>query len=145
MPNFQFRVEGLDKTISNIKMFDMEKRIQAKKIVRTTTLAIGRKARRDVPVSPASRKKSAGKPGDLKKSITTKFYHGDLVGVVYPKIPKGAHRSIVTKGTKIRYTKSGAHRGRVLPQPFMQPAKDTQISSFNSQMKKIWEDEETIV
>lgn len=143
MLNVQFTIEGVDKTVSNLNIYDMEKKKEAQKIVRSVTNKVARKARADVPVSPASRKKSAGQPGDLKKSITTKYYHGDLVSTIYPKIPKGAHRSIVTKGTKQRFTKSGKNRGRVKPQPFMQPAKDSQVGDFNSRMKKIWEDEVT--
>jgi len=138
-------VEGVGDVQKSIGAFDMDKRRDAGKIVRKTTNKIGRTARSLVPVSPANRKKSSGSPGDLKDSIRAKFYHGDLVSVTIPRYPKGAHRYIIENGTKSRRNKAGANRGRVSAKPFMKPAKDQQIGTFNAQMASLWEKDTTTI
>lgn len=140
-----FDVEGVGDVVRKIGTFDMDKRRAAGKIVRRTTSKVGKQARSLVPVSPANRKKSSGTPGDLKNSIRSRYYHGDLVSVTIPMYPKGAHRYIIEHGTKTRRNNAGANRGKVRAKPFMQPAKDAQIGPFNLEMTKLWENDTTTI
>lgn len=141
----KFQVDGVGEVVRKIGMYDMEKRRDAGKIVRKTTTRVGKEARSLVPESPANRKKKTGSPGDLKKSISAKYYHGDLISVTIPRYPKGAHRYIIEHGTKNRVNKKGQNRGRIEAKPFMAPAKRSQIPYFNAEMKKLWEIDETII
>lgn len=140
-----FEVDGVGKVVRNINAFDMEKKSAAGKIVRKTTSKVGRSARGAVPVSPNSRKKTHGSPGDLKSSIRAKYYHSDLVSVTIPRYPKGAHRYIIEHGTTMRTNRKGQNRGRVTAKPFMKPSKEEHVPFFNAEMRKIWEGKETII
>lgn len=139
------KIEGANETIANLSAFDMEKKKEAMTVVRKHTNGVRKEAKKRVPVSPADRKKSAGAPGDLKGSIRAKYFFGGLGSMVMPAKPKGSHRHLVEYGTGMRQTKSGANRGRNSVQPFMEPAKSSQESSYNSAMKQIFEGGETII
>lgn len=143
MARVTFRIEGTQQTMRNLNMYDMDRKRKAQDIVKKHTNAVRKAARRTVPVTPNGRRKSAGSPGDLKKSIRSKYYYNNLGSWTAPTIPKGSHRNIVEKGTVNRRTKRGANRGRVSPQPFMEPAKRAQEGSYNRAMKALWEDDET--
>ncbi|UDY80763.1 tail component [Geobacillus phage GR1] len=141
-----YQIEGERETIRNINMFDMEKKKGAMTIVRKHTNAVRKAAKQRVPVSPSNRKKSAGSPGDLKKSIRAKYYYQGLGSMVMPAKPKGSHRHLVEYGTKNRYQrKTGRFVGRNKPQPFMTPAKRSQEASYNAAMRQLFEGDETIV
>lgn len=146
MARINFEIEGVGETVRNLSAFDMEKKQKAIKIVRKHTNAVRRNAKKTVPVSPANRKKSAGAPGDLKKSIRAKYFFGGLGSMVMPAKPKGSHRAIVEYGTQNRRNIStGANRGRVSPHPFMEPSKRSSEGEYNSEMKKLFEDDETVI
>jgi HK97 gp10 family phage protein len=145
MPRIVVKIEGEKETIANLSMFDMKKKKQAMQVVRKHTNAVRRTAKKLVPVSPANRKKSRGAPGDLKSSIRAKYFFQGLGSMVMPAKPKGSHRHLVEYGTGNRYNKKGQYRGRNSPQPFMEPAKRAQEASYNAEMKKIFEGDNTVV
>lgn len=132
------KIEGENQTVANINMFDMKRKAEAMAVVRKTALAVGRQARKRVPVSPSNRKKSAGSPGDLKKSIRSKFFYEGLGAMVMPAKPKGSHRHLVEYGTQERRTSKGANRGKAPAQPFMIPARSSQESYYNAEMARIF-------
>ena len=140
-----FEVEGVGQVVKDIGIFDMERRSAAGKVVRKTTGKIGRVARSLASVAPAGQVMRYSKPGDLKSSIRSKYYHGDLVSVTIPRLPKGWTRNFIEKGTVQRTNKKGQNRGRIKPKPFMKPAREGQEAFFNKEMKKIWEDDETVI
>jgi HK97 gp10 family phage protein len=131
-------VEGERQTVKNIGLFDMKKKQAARSIVKKSAARVKKKARADVSVSPASRKKSSGSPGDLKKSIRTKYYYEGLGAMVMPAKPKGSHRHLVEYGTKKRTSRRG-NRGKMKANPFMGPAKQSEEGSYNRQMKSLFE------
>lgn len=143
MTDIKVTVTGEKETTYKLNMFNMEKKAEAMKVVRKAALGVGREARKNVPVS--SRKKSTGSPGDLKKSIRTKFYYDNLGAMIIPYKPKGSHRAIIEHGTKMRRNKKGQNRGSITPKPFMVPAKKSQESSFNAGMIKIFEKGKTTI
>lgn len=70
-----------------------------------------------------------GKTGNLRRSLAVsrgrrirKYPHGNLVAILGPSWPLGAHGHLIEKGTRLRKTKDGASRGRMPAQPFMGPA-----------------------
>jgi hypothetical protein len=139
------RIEGANETIRNLSAFDMRKKQEAMKIVRKHASGVRRIAKQTVPVSPSGRKKSAGSPGDLKRSIRAKYYFQGLGAMVLPAKPKGSHRHLVEYGTGERRTSTGANRGRNTANPFMEPAKRSQETSYNAAMEHLFEDGDTIV
>lgn len=142
--NISFEVEGEQVTISNVQKFDTEKKALIKALVKVTAANVWKDARARVPVSPADRKKKKGNPGDLKASITRKTYFEGLGAMVLPANPKGAIRGIVEAGTSPRFTKKGAYRGSVSPQPFMEPAKQAQEPVYNAALAAMFKSD-TIV
>ncbi|PED63974.1 HK97 gp10 family phage protein [Priestia megaterium] len=137
MTEVVIRIEGTEQTIANINMYDMKKKRQMLTVVRTTANAVRKEARSTVPVWPSDRKLSSGHPGDLKSSIRAKYYFQGLGAMVLPFKPKGSHRHLVEYGTRQRRTRSGANRGSMKAEPFMQPAKSSQEGSYNAQMERI--------
>lgn len=140
-----FEVDGVGKVVKDIGAFDMKKRQDASVIVKKTTGKVGRTARELVPVSPAGRVGKYTQSGDTKASIRAKYYHGNLVSVTIPRLPKGWARNFIEGGTAQRRNKKGQNRGRMKPQPFMGPAKANHTAFFNSEMKKLWEGDETVI
>ena len=145
MANVIFSIQGEAETVRKISAFDMKKQKEARVVVKKHATAVRKNARNIVPVSPSSRKKSSGKAGDLKSSIRTKYYFDGLGAMVIPNKPKGSHRHLVEYGTKDRHKKNGKFVGRNKPQPFMKPAKAAQESSYNREMKGVFEGDDTIV
>jgi len=138
------RIEGQEETIRNVSSFDVQKTDQLRKIVREFGRKIGSAARKEVPVSPPTRKKTHGSPGDLKKSIKAKYYYQNLGAMVGPMKPKGAHRGIIEYGTKERTTKNGHKTGKISPHPFMEPARKQYENTYNQKIKEVF-DEDVIV
>lgn len=67
--------------------------------------------------------------GGLKRSLAVtrgrrirKYPSGNLLAVLGPAWPIGAHGTIVERGTANRRTKSGANRGAMPANPFLEPA-----------------------
>lgn len=143
-------LDGVEGTVAKMKSWDLEKRAKLKTIVKKTATAVRAEARNKVPVSPANRLKTKRKdgtrsqPGDLKASISAKYRLEGLGAMVLPLRPKGNHRYIVEEGTKQRFNKKGQNRGSVSPQPFMEPAKESQLSSYNAAMIELFKNEEEI-
>lgn len=145
MPRITIRVEGQQDTIRRINIFDQQKKDKAAEVVKKHAAAVRKSAKKSVPVSPSSRKKSAGSPGDLKKSIRAKYYFDGLGAMVLPNKPKGTHRHLVEYGTGNRRWKNGKSTGKMSPQPFMEPAKRAQEAKYNREMEQIWENGDTTV
>ncbi|MEV2699506.1 hypothetical protein ABND62_21730, partial [Paenibacillus larvae] len=90
------------------------------------------------------RKKSKGKPGDLKRSIRPKYMEGGLSATVVPRKPKGAHRHLVEYGTRQRRNKKGANRGKMPKKPFMSIAERHAEGRYNKELERIFGRDETI-
>ncbi|MDT2261587.1 hypothetical protein P7H06_21730 [Paenibacillus larvae] len=109
---------GVPETVRKIGLFEMERKQAAIVLVKKTATSIKKEGKSLAPSShTAGRKKSKGKPGDLKRSIRPKYMEGGLSATVVPK-PKGAHRHLVEYGTRQRKNKKGANRGKMPKKPF---------------------------
>lgn len=140
------KIEGGRETVRNINAFEMKKKQDAANVVKQHAKNVRTAAKKRVPVSPANRKKSSGRPGDLKRSIGYRTFNDGLSAVIYPKKKKAPHRHLVEYGTGPRYQKkSGRYVGRMSAQPFMEPAERSQEASYNNAMKKVFEGDRTEV
>ncbi|MCY9702488.1 hypothetical protein M5W65_21825, partial [Paenibacillus larvae] len=74
MANIQ--VLGVPETVRKIGLFEMERKQAAIVLVKKTATSIQKEGKSLAPSSPAGRKKSKGKPGDLKRSIRPKYMEG---------------------------------------------------------------------
>lgn len=144
MPQVIVKIEGEEKTVRELSMFDMKKKKGAMIIVKKYAARVKKRARTLVPVSPSDRKKSHGSAGDLKSSIQTKYYYEGMGAMILPAKPKGSHRHLVEYGTKTRTTKKGANRGKAPAQPFMRPAKAAQETAYNAEMKRLFDEDKTV-
>lgn len=145
MAKIQIKIEGTEETIRELNTFEREKSDKARVIVRKYAGKVRRKAKQLVPVSPAERKKTYGKPGDLKASIRAKYYYEGLGAMVFPDGKKGWYRGIVEAGTRTRHTRrTKAYRGRQKAQPFMEPAKQEHERAYNSEMENLFDGDTTI-
>ena len=134
-------IEGSESVVKNINIFDMKTKDETRKIVKRYASNVKKEARNRVPVSPSHRKKSKGKPEDLKNSIKVVYFFQGLGAMIYPSRTKGWHRGIIEAGTGPR--NNGRFRGQVKATPYMGPAKEAQISVYNMEMKKLYEIETT--
>lgn len=142
MKSISITVEGREETVAKIGLFDMELRRDLIKLVQSTNRAVGRSARGGAPVSNTP--KSRGKNGDLKASIRAKTFDKGLSSTVVPRRPRGAHRHLVEYGTKSRRTRSGANRGRMPANPFMNRAQKSNEDKYNQNVRGIVERDKTI-
>lgn len=142
MAKIRVTVSGQEVTVRAIRMFDMKTKQEVLKLVRDTARGIQRDARSRAPVS--RRKKSRGKSGDLKQSIRARYFDGGFSATVVPRKPKGAHRHLVEYGTKNRYTKNGAHRGKMPKMPFMGPAEKAAEGPYNQKLRRIVDRDKTV-
>lgn len=140
-----FQVEGVGEVVKEIGLFDMEKRRKAGEVVRKTTRRVGKVSRSMAPVAPPGHVGKYDKSGDLKASIRARYYHGDLISVTIPRLPKGWTRNFMEKGTVKRTTKKGLNRGKITPRPFMGPARTQSQPYFNTEMRKVWMDGDTVI
>ena len=142
MANIQ--VLGVPETVRKIGLFEMERKQAAIVLVKKTATSIQKEGKSLAPSSPAGRKKSKGKPGDLKRSIRPKYMEGGLSATVVPRKPKGAHRHLVEYGTRQRKNKKGANRGKMPKKPFMSIAERHAEGRYNKELERIFSRDETI-
>lgn len=104
----------------------------------------GRRNLKRSPInSPSKTAKSSGRP--LVNSFTRKVRKKDAIAYAAFKRPGGNVAHLMDKGTKDRYTKKGAFRGRVKPYLFWtnafnqkkQKALETIVESIEISIKKI--------
>lgn len=140
--SFYISVDGISDTLTRISKFDMALHEEAKSIVRAYAVKIQKKAKMEAPV----------KTGNLKKSISVKYYHKGLSAHIFPsdeKIKRGmaatgkrqTYRHFVEYGTMDRYTKYvhpvfGTFRGKMKASRYMAKARESYQDSFASEIKK---------
>ncbi|AQT85692.1 phage protein, HK97 gp10 family [Paenibacillus larvae subsp. larvae] len=142
MANIQ--VLGIPEKVRKIGLFEMERKQAAIVLVKKTATGIQKEGKSLAPASPTGRKKSKGKPGDLKRSIRPKYMEGGLSATVVPRKPKGAHRHLVEYGTRQRKNKKGANRGKMPKKPFMSIAERHAEGRYNKELERIFNCDETI-
>ena len=135
-------VEGISDTLVRISKFDVALHDRVKDIIKEYAVKIQKKAKLEVPV----------KTGNLKRSISVKYYHNGLAAHIFPsdeKIKKGmegsgkrqTYRHFVEYGTMDRYTKYvhpifGTFRGRMKASRYMGIARESYQNSFITAMEK---------
>ncbi|MCM3616680.1 hypothetical protein M3936_03695 [Sutcliffiella horikoshii] len=135
-------LEGKEVTIKEIGLFDMTLRKDIVDTVKQTAQGVTKSGKANAPVSKTP--KSKGQSGDLKKSIRAKYFDLGLSATVVPRKPKGSHRHLVQYGTQTRFNKSGAHRGKMPANPFMNKAEQSHDAIYNQKIRSLVEREHTI-
>lgn len=135
-------VEGVGATVRGINLFDMELRLGIIRQVKSTAQAVQREGKARAPVSKTP--KSRGRSGDLKRSIRPKYFDQGLSATVVPRRPKGSHRHLVAYGTQKRTTRSGANRGKMPKNPFMEQAQNSQEAIYNREIRRLVDRDKTI-
>ncbi|WP_157184190.1 HK97-gp10 family putative phage morphogenesis protein [Evansella cellulosilytica] len=141
-PSITVNVEGVGATVTSIGLFNMELRKDLIATVRSTSRAIQQDGKANAPVSKTP--KSRGRSGDLRRSIRPKYFDGGLSSTVVPRKPRGSHRHLVAYGTQRRVNKSGANRGRMPKNPFMEKAQENNERKYNNEVRRIVEHDKTI-
>jgi hypothetical protein len=95
-------ITGARQWIQASQLMQEETRARAREAIQETTMAVGAKARTNVPVSDAADRKAKGRPGpgELRDSIRETFGVSGLIGFVlvgYGKLPR---RSRAVRPTK---------------------------------------------
>lgn len=118
-------------------------------VTRNVLLNTGRKALQPVVKEAKSTVRSqSSDSGDLAKSIrvSTRAKNarrkkaGEYTVYAGPSTPQGAHGHLIEFGTADRYTKTGAYRGRVAPEPFLRPAWDAnEFKVLKIMREEIWQ------
>lgn len=87
-----------------------------------------KEAKRRAPKSKSGSRKDRP-PGNLRRSMMVskgrrlrKYPSGNLLAILGPQWPLGAHGTIVERGTARRQTSGGADRGKMPAIPFLEPA-----------------------
>lgn len=142
MARIRVEVEGTSATVKAINMYDMKLKREILLLVRNTAKNVQKNARARAPVS--NRRKSRGKSGDLKRSIRPKYFDSGFSATVVPRKPKGSHRHLVEYGTEDRYTKTGAHRGKMPSKPFMSPAEKEEDRRYNQELARLVNRDEVV-
>lgn len=80
-------------------------------------------------IAKAAKRRAPKDLGNLKRSLMVSkgrvlrvYRSGTIVGIIGPSWPGGAHGNLVESGTVRRATSSGANRGTMPAQPFLEPA-----------------------
>lgn len=111
--SFQIRVDSAEVTEA---LDELDGKATAKVLQRATKKAATFLAQRARPKAPV------GKTRRLRKSITARAAKRDKPGsFVTARAP---HRHLVQQGTADRFTRSGAFRGRMTPNPFIAETAD---------------------
>lgn len=92
------------------------------------------------PIKQAMRSALRGhkRTGDLRRSITSRvrrYGKGYVVGVYGPSWPLGAHAHLLERGTKERWTKHRAYRGRMPVIPFAKPAYESSKAEVQKRLQ----------
>lgn len=141
--NFFISVDGITDTLIKIKKFDFEIHEGVKKVIKEYAVKIQKKAKLNVPV----------KTGNLKKSITVKYYRQGMAAHIFPsdeKIRKGmestgkrqTYRHFVEYGTMNRRTKYvhpifGTFRGKMKASRYMGLAREAYENDFETAIYKV--------
>lgn len=86
-----------------------------------------------------------GRPGNLKRSLAVsrgrrvrRYPRGNILAILGPQWPLGAHGHLVEFGTKQRRTKTGASRGRMPARPFLEPAFHGRIREARAKIRQVF-------
>lgn len=135
--SIEINLMGTGATITAIGKYDMETREEIKKVVKTTSKNVQKKAKSLAPVGPT---------GNLKKSIRPKYFDNGLSSTVVPRGKKGAHRHFIEYGTQPRYQKKKNNKyvGSMPAMPFMTPAEQSQEAVYEAKIRSVVERDEVI-
>lgn len=147
--SIEINLMGTGATITAIGKYDMETREEIKKVVKTTSKNVQKKAKSLAPVGPT---------GNLKKSIRPKYFDNGLSSTVVPRGKKGAHRHFIEYGTQSRYQKTRTNKktgvkkkysppkyvGSMPAMPFMTPAEQSQEAVYEAKIRSVVERDEVI-
>ena len=116
-------------TIRKLGLFEIDKKIKIKKLVKSTTGKVIRSAKKNLENVDT---------GDTRNSIKSKYLFDGMGSTVKPRLPKGYKAHWIEYGTGERVQSKGKRRtGRMLKNPFMKPAEEKHREAFFKGVEKV--------
>ena len=133
MPSARIDLEGQDALIARLNR--LRGAVRSRMVLRVMEKA------GSILLGPMKAAAPVGRTGNLRRSITMMVRSMNGAGVqsilVGPAWPLGAHGHLVEHGTKDRYSRGGAYRGRMPANPFIRRTYDAHKDEVRTALEEI--------